>query len=89
VSRAVAVDGPPCGNGGVYVRADKAVSWAQLVTRRRFVRAECDAPDDPADEDLATDEIDTEVGCIAAGPSLPIGLAIVGLVLRSRRRRKT
>ncbi|MBA3464774.1 MAG: serine protease, partial [Deltaproteobacteria bacterium] len=51
VSRGLALPGLPCGNGGVYVRADKVVSWIESVTGRDLERVACDRPaDDPEAE---------------------------------------
>ena len=41
VSRASSVAGPPCGDGGVYVRADKVVPWIQRVTHESVARTRC------------------------------------------------
>lgn len=57
VSRGLALPGLPCGNGGVYVRADQIVAWAQSVTGRRFVRTTCDGErDDRGDDPGAVDD---------------------------------
>src|SRR5665647_105315 len=62
VSRGLALPGQPCGNGGIYVRADKIVAWAQSITDRRFTRTRCDGEraDDPGSVD------DEEAGCTVA-----------------------
>ncbi len=86
VSRGLAIPGAPCGNGGIYVRADKVVAWAQTVTDRRFTRTSCDGErvDDPGDADEDTG------GCSTTRRSpitVGVGLAIAVAVLRRRRRR--
>lgn len=81
VSRGLAVAGTPCGNGGIYVRADKVVSWIQRVTGRTLRRTTCEGrADDPGAEDPESG------GCAArGGGGLGAGLAL--LALRRRRRR--
>ncbi|HEY4175421.1 MAG TPA: trypsin-like serine protease [Kofleriaceae bacterium] len=41
VSRSIDAAGPPCGGGGIYVRADKVVSWIERETGRSLTRAAC------------------------------------------------
>ncbi|MBC7975188.1 MAG: trypsin-like serine protease, partial [Myxococcales bacterium] len=41
VSRGISLDGPPCGAGGVYVRADKVMPWVERVTHRTVRRTKC------------------------------------------------
>jgi endonuclease G len=41
VSRSISVAGPPCGGGGIYVRADKVVSWIERETGRSLTRVAC------------------------------------------------
>lgn len=89
VSRGLALPGLPCGNGGVYVRADKIVAWAQSVTNRRFVRTTCDGDrDDRADDPGSADE--DAGGCsVGGGPrpvSIVLGVGIAIAVIRRRRR---
>lgn len=83
VSRGLALPGQPCGNGGVYVRADKVVAWIQTVTKRKLTRTTCDGG--PAD--AAGDA--EEVGGCAAGPGGAGGglVLLIGLVVVRRRRR--
>ncbi len=89
VSRGIAVPGLPCAHGGVYVRADKVVSWAQSVTRRRFARVGCARADDPE----LTDEEQDVGGCsgarTGAGASLPlVSIAAAGAAAGAKRRRR-
>jgi secreted trypsin-like serine protease len=79
VSRGLALPGAPCGNGGVYVRADKVVSWIQSVTRTRLARTTCEGR---ADGDTA---VEPEGGC-AAGSGAGLGAVLAALALRRRRR---
>ena len=81
VSRGLALPGAPCGNGGVYVRADKVVAWIQNVTGRRLARTTCDRPGDAPDS--AEDDAG---GCSTGGGSEVGALALVLVVLRRRRR---
>jgi uncharacterized protein (TIGR03382 family) len=78
VSRGLDVPGLPCGNGIVYVRADKIAAWIQSVTGRELTRTPCDSPvDDP--------EVTGDTGCNAGGPA-GLGVALAFGVLRRRRR---
>jgi uncharacterized protein (TIGR03382 family) len=45
VSRGLALPAAPCGNGGVYVRVDKVISWIQSVSGRTLAKTQCGAPD--------------------------------------------
>ena len=100
VSRGLALPGLPCGNGGVYVRADKIVAWAQSVTERRFARTTCDGERDERADDPGTRD-DDEGGCSvthgggprgarrSGGPrpvTIGLGLVVAVAVLRRRRR---
>lgn len=95
-SRALAIDGLPCGNGGIYARADKVVAWIQSVTDRRLERVECAGPGD--DPDVLDVELDAPEGCstqrhgglaTSFGMVLAVVLAVVLAPGRgSRRRRK-
>jgi len=80
VSRGLEVLGLPCGNGGVYVRADKLVAWIEAVTDRDLERAPCDAPAD-------TIEAAEEGGCTTGGGA-GLGIALVFGVRRRRRARQ-
>lgn len=89
VSRGLALPGAPCGNGGVYVRADKVAAWIEKVTGRKLARSTCDRPGD-APEATATD---ADAGGCAAGGGGGGGAAIVlcalgaGFLVGFRRRR--
>lgn len=86
VSRGLAIPGAACGGGGVYVRADKIVSWAQSITGVDFKPAPCEgsADGDEGEEDLG--------GCSSGGGIggmlTVLGLGI-GITRRSGRRRAT
>jgi len=86
VSRGLALPGPPCGPGGVYVRADKVVSWVQSVTGTRLERTGCDGPADGED-------VEVEDGGCSVGGSAGVGwwLVVAGIAVlrrpRSSRRR--
>ncbi len=87
VSRGLVSWDEPCGSGGVYVRADKVVSWIERESGRKLRRASCDVAAD------AAGELSETGGCNAAGGALQGGfalyyaaLALVGLRLASRRR---
>jgi MYXO-CTERM domain-containing protein len=82
VSRGMSVAGVPCGNGGIYVRADKVVSWVQSVTGARLERsAGCDQ-DSPADGEGGVDP----GGCATSGGA-GMGVGIVLALLAWRRKR--
>lgn len=81
VSRGLALPGLPCGNGGIYTRVDKVVSWIQRVTGARVGRtASCD-PEGPADGI----EPEPVGGCSSTGGAS--GIVMVVLLLRCVRRR--
>jgi len=99
VSRGLALPGAPCGNGGVYVRADKIVAWAQSVTERRFARTTCEGERDERGDDpggVADDGGGCSVmrggmprGAHRGGPrpvTIGLGLVVAVAVLRRRRR---
>jgi len=87
VSRGLALPGAPCGNGGVYVRADKVVSWIQAVTGRKLVRAACEGHgDDPDTEETEADE--EGGGCSAGGGGVDLALGVMLAAGVWRRRRK-
>lgn len=79
VSRGLSRPGLPCGNEGVYVRADKVVSWIQSATKAKLERASCTGP---ADGEDAGDE---DAGGCEAGSGVGLGVALVALVLGVRR----
>jgi secreted trypsin-like serine protease len=84
VSRGLSLPGAPCGNGGIYVRADKVVSWIQSVTGAKLTRTTCAGRADGEDEEAPGDG-----GCsTGTGAGLGGGLAALA-ALRARRRRRT
>ena len=92
VSRGLALPGAPCGNGGVYVRADKVVAWIQAVTGRKLARVGCEGRGDQADPEIEPADQGGEDtgGCAAAGQGaggllIPVGALLVAI----RRRRAT
>jgi endonuclease G len=87
VSRGYARTGPPCGAGGVYVRADRVISWVERITGAPIRRTRCaGAADEPV---AATTTDDAGGGCAATRAGSPsFGLAAVlsaGLIRRRRR----
>lgn len=82
VSRGLALPGLPCGNGGIYVRADKVVAWVEAVTGRDLARVACDRQ---ADDPEAEPEEETG-GCSAGGGagSLLFGMVLIAAVWRRR-----
>ena len=101
VSRASAVSGPACGDGGVYVRADKVISWVQQVTHEKVLRTRCPGAGDDGDEDAATDDISGAGGALGssggcavsrdAGGTMLIALGVIvaAWVYRRRGRHQT
>ncbi|HEY4240555.1 MAG TPA: serine protease [Kofleriaceae bacterium] len=93
VSRGLAEAADPCGDGGVFVRADKVISWIESTTKRTIHKGSCaGAADDPTDgAPLATEPPDGGGGCAAGGaPDLAAFAAFPGLafMLRNARRRR-
>ncbi len=84
-SRALNVPGLPCGNGGIYTRADKVVAWIQSVTERKLERVACDGPTD--DPEATDDDVDASEGCAAGGSSGPFAIVLVALAVVLVRRR--
>ena len=82
VSRGLSVPGPPCGGGGVYVRADRVAAWIERVTGRLLARTSC--------EELADAPGSDGGGCAAgsggAGAALGLALLVAVTVARARRR---
>lgn len=64
VSRGIVSAGEPCGDGGVYVRADKVVDWIEKMSGRRVERTACELPADGAAEPDSDGETG---GCNATG----------------------
>jgi len=87
VSRALNIPGLPCGNGGIYTRADKVVAWIQSVTERRLERVACDSPGDDPDE--TDDAVDASEGCAAQRGTGTGFFALVVLSLAFANRRRT
>jgi len=87
VSRGLASWGDPCGEGGVFVRADQVVPWIEQVTARTLERVDCDMPAD--DGGVAVDDIsDGAEGCDAAGAPVAGNLALLVLMLALPRLRR-
>ena len=87
VSRGLALPGIPCGNGGIYVRADKVTAWIERTTKRELERVGCGGPaDDPEIVDEA-DEGDSSGGCDAGGGSGTTALLGIALLAAIRRLR--
>jgi secreted trypsin-like serine protease len=84
VSRGLSLPGAPCGNGGVYVRADRVAAWVERVTGRRLARTSCEGRAD------APDEADDGGGCAAGrgGAGAAFGLVLLGAIAVGRARRR-
>ena len=87
VSRGLALPGIPCGNGGIYVRADKVTAWIERMTKRKLQRVGCGGPaDDPEIAEAEADD-DSSGGCDAGGGSTTsalLGLALLAAIRRLR-----
>ena len=87
VSRGVGTTGEPCGGGGVYIRADKVVSWIEKTTGRTVGRARCDnAADGPGDGSDGSAE-SSGGGCSTGGGALGASFAAIIAALCLARRR--
>jgi len=90
VSRGAGTDSEPCGGEGVYVRADKVVSWIEKTTGAKLARASCDGKADGEDGSDASDDGQAG-GCSAGGGAIGAGVLafIVALwILTIPRRRE-
>lgn len=90
VSRGLALPGIPCGNGGVYVRADKVTAWIERITKRKLTRVGCGGPaDDPEiAEAEAEDADDGAGGCDAGGGGSGTAILLLGAALAAAVRRQ-
>jgi endonuclease G len=86
VSRGYGPDGEPCGGGGVYIRADKVVSWIEKTTGRTLTRSSCSTKADGEE----TAEAPDSGGCDAGGGAAGSGgiLLALGCAVRFKRRRR-
>lgn len=87
VSRGLGTSAEPCGGGGVYVRADRVVSWIESTTQRKVTRSTCDAKADDAgsNNSQASPELG---GCSAAGSAagwLALALVVGAALMLARR----
>lgn len=87
VSRGRALPAAPCGNGGVYVRADKVMSWVQSITGRKVARTACktasgdeDGTDDTGDEADGASSLSTNDGGCSTGSGVGVVAAIALLL---------
>jgi secreted trypsin-like serine protease len=78
VSRGVADAQRPCGDGGIYVRADKVMSWVRRVTGRTYARSMCDGHADDGGDGASDGD---EGGGCSTGRGA--GLACLALALAS------
>lgn len=75
VSRGLFASATPCGDGGVFVRADKVVKWIEKTSGRKLERLACDAPAD------APATVDDAGGCSAGGGSAGLAASLGFLVM--------
>ncbi|HEY4244377.1 MAG TPA: trypsin-like serine protease [Kofleriaceae bacterium] len=96
VSRGVSASSEPCGDGGIYVRTDKLVSWIEQTTGEALAHDSCDGStgsDDGSgsgsDRGGSSDDPPTAVGgCAASGGATSLAwLVFPVIVLRSLLRR--
>jgi secreted trypsin-like serine protease len=73
VSRGLLASPTPCGDGGVFVRADKVVKWIEKTSGRKLARLACDGPAD------APATVNDGGGCNASGgrAGLAVGLGLL------------
>ena len=84
VSRGLAAPGLPCGNGGVYVRADKVASWIKSVTGALITRTSCS----PRADGPALEPTTEAGGCSTSPGGTAAGSMLLLAVLGLRRRRR-
>jgi hypothetical protein len=77
VSRGLALPAAACGNGGVYVRVDKIISWVQSITGRTVTRTQCTGRTDDDDDD--PEPASAEGGC-STGSTVGVAAAFVLLL---------
>lgn len=85
VSRGRALPNVPCGDGGVYVRVDKVISWVQSITGRKLARTTCTSSGDEADDDTdpaasGATSLSTDSGGCSTGSAAGIVAALVLLL---------
>lgn len=75
VSRGLLSSASPCGDGGVFVRADKVVKWIEKVSGRKLERLACDTPAD------APATVEESGGCNAGGGAAGFAVGLGFLVM--------
>jgi len=89
VSRGLALPAAPCGNGGVYVRVDKVISWVQSVTGRTLNKTRCKGRADDEDEVETVSDAADRGGCStgggAGGAATLVLLGCAWLLVRRQR----
>jgi secreted trypsin-like serine protease len=87
VSRGRALPAAPCGDGGVYVRVDKVISWVQSLTGRKLTRTSCasssgDESESDADPDASSDgtSLSTNSGGCSTGSAVGLVAALALLL---------
>lgn len=75
VSRGLLSSSTPCGDGGVFVRADKVVKWIEKTSGRKLERLPCDSAADAPSTDADTG------GCSAGNGSGGFALLVGFLVM--------
>jgi len=96
VSRGESLTDRPCGNGGVYVRADRIVSWIQRITGETVARTRCAGASDQDGPDVSPDpqreDDNADGGCAAAGGAggvMVIALGVIAAAGLYRRRARS
>ena len=82
VSRGLALPGNPCGNGGVYVRADAVAAWIEKTTGEKLTRTTCEGAGDGEATAPAQGG-----GCDAGAGGAGLGALAIALGLARVRRR--
>ena len=83
VSRGTGTQGAPCGGGGIYVRADKVVSWIEQTTKRKVTRTTC-----AGKADDGGDGSESEGGGCSAGGGAGGGMLLCAAALFAARKRE-
>ena len=102
VSRATSSATSPCGDGGIYVRTDKVLSWIEQTTGRTIATDACDGAPDPGSDGgsdgsgIGGAAPDDAPGAVVGGCSVGGGgggaaggaIVLLGLAGAARRRRR-
>jgi len=75
-----------CGDGGIYVRADKVARWIEQTTGRRLARPTCVGSADDPDDDAGAGDSGCSAGRRGGGGGLIASVAFaVAVIVRKRK----